>query len=160
MFESIVFWKSSQEIIRIIGYFAHKQLPLAAQCFASLLYNISKDLLAYWSSDVTMNVALSLQVAIVVSGEMSLLARQPSKRSSQHVLDLLPFDMITAGPLLEVPELCTVVAKVEAEVLLIGRNAFEEHLGEVCCPQTEKCCTCSHQALMRERPSPAIQGRR
>jgi CRP-like cAMP-binding protein len=83
-----------------------------------------------------------LQVAIVVTGEISLLARQPGKKTRQHVLDLVPFDVISAGPLLEEPELCTAVAKMEAEVLLVGRAAFEEHLaeqvrwpgGELCLP--------------------------
>jgi hypothetical protein len=89
--------------------------------------------LAYWSLNAATNAASFLQVAILVSGEASLLARHPGKKSSQHVLDLGPYDLISAGPLLEAPELCTVVAKVEAEVLLIGRNAFEEHLAEVCC---------------------------
>jgi CRP-like cAMP-binding protein len=74
-----------------------------------------------------------VQVAVVVSGEISLFVRRPEGGTSMHVLDLVHLDFITAGPLTPGPEPCSAVAKSDAKVMLIGVAAFREFLSDAVC---------------------------
>jgi hypothetical protein len=69
-----------------------------------------------------------VQVVVLMSGEVSLFATQPTKHGRLQVLDSTRQDIVSAGPLLGLPEVCTAVAKTNASILCVGAFAFKRFL--------------------------------
>ena len=89
-----------------------------------------------------LNPCACLQLVLVMSGEVSLLAPRTSGDARLHVLDVGRGEIVSTGTLVPGPEPCAAVAKGDAQVMHIGAQALAAFLPALVRSPDLQCCLC------------------